>query len=79
MEYRQLGDAGLMVSAMAPGTMTFGGKNKFAEVGTVGVDEARSCCISTGITRVTPALATNSDSAELHSFLKAQAGTATIT
>lgn len=56
MEYRQLGDAGLMVSAMAPGTMTFGGKNKFAEVGTVGVDEARSCCIPTGITRVTPAL-----------------------
>lgn len=35
MEYRQLGDSGMMVSAMALGTMTFGGKNKFAEVGTV--------------------------------------------
>lgn len=41
MEYRQLGNSGLMVSAMSLGTMTFGGKNKFAEVGTVGVDEAR--------------------------------------
>lgn len=41
MDYRQLGDSGLMVSVMSLGTMTFGGKNKFAEVGTVGVDEAR--------------------------------------
>lgn len=41
MDYRQLGDSGLMVSAISLGTMTFGGKNKFAEVGTVGVDEAR--------------------------------------
>lgn len=41
MEYRQLGNSGLMVSAMSLGTMTFGGKNKFAEVGTVGVKEAR--------------------------------------
>ena len=41
MEYRQLGNSGLMVSAMSPGTMTFGGKSKFAEVGSVGVDEAR--------------------------------------
>lgn len=41
MEYRQLGGSGLMVSTMSLGTMTFGGKNKFAEVGTVGVKEAR--------------------------------------
>ena len=41
MEYRQLGNSGMMVSAMSLGTMTFGGKNKFAEVGTVGVNEAR--------------------------------------
>lgn len=41
MEYRQLGQSGLMVSTMSLGTMTFGGKNKFAEVGTIGVDEAR--------------------------------------
>ena len=41
MEYRQLGNSGIMVSAISLGTMTFGGKNKFAEVGTVGVKEAR--------------------------------------
>lgn len=27
MEYRQLGNSKLTVSAMSPGTMTFGGKN----------------------------------------------------
>lgn len=41
MKYRQLGGSGLMVSAMSLGTMTFGGKSKSAEVGTVGVYEAR--------------------------------------
>ena len=41
MEYRKLGNSGLMVSAMSLGTMTFGGKNKFAEVGTIGVNEAQ--------------------------------------
>ena len=41
MVYRQLGSSGLMVSAMSLGTMTFGGRNKFAEVGKVGVKEAR--------------------------------------
>jgi len=33
MEYRQLGHSGLTVSALAMGTMTFGGKGNFAKVG----------------------------------------------
>ncbi len=40
MEYRTLGRSGLKVSALTLGTMTFGGKGKFAEVGTSGVREA---------------------------------------
>jgi aryl-alcohol dehydrogenase-like predicted oxidoreductase len=41
MEYRQLGASGLQVSVISLGTMTFGGKGKFADVGTTGVDDAR--------------------------------------
>jgi aryl-alcohol dehydrogenase-like predicted oxidoreductase len=41
MEYRQLGSSGLRVSVITLGTMTFGGRGKFAQVGTVGLDEAR--------------------------------------
>jgi len=41
MEYRQLGTSGLQVSVISLGTMTFGGKGKFADVGTTGGDEAR--------------------------------------
>ncbi len=33
MEYRQLGTSGLRVSALSLGTMTFGGRGKFANVG----------------------------------------------
>lgn len=40
MEYRTLGKSGLKVSALTLGTMTFGGKDKFAEVGASGVKEA---------------------------------------
>ena len=40
MEYRTLGHSGLKVSGMTLGTMTFGGKDKFAEVGSIGVKEA---------------------------------------
>ncbi len=41
MEYRQLGHTGLRVSALALGTMTFGGRGKFAYVGETEVDDAR--------------------------------------
>lgn len=40
MEYRTLGKSGLKVSALTLGTMTFGGVNKFAEVGSSNVKEA---------------------------------------
>ncbi len=40
MEYRTLGKSGLKVSTLTLGTMTFGGKDKFSEVGTSGVKEA---------------------------------------
>ncbi len=41
MEYRLLGESGLKVSALAMGTMTFGGAGGFAKVGNVGLAEAR--------------------------------------
>lgn len=37
MEYRQLGRSGLRVSALTLGTMTFGGRGMFANVGTTDV------------------------------------------
>jgi aryl-alcohol dehydrogenase-like predicted oxidoreductase len=41
MQYRQLGNSGLMVSALTLGTMTFGGGGSFANVGTTDVEGAR--------------------------------------
>jgi aryl-alcohol dehydrogenase-like predicted oxidoreductase len=41
MEYRQLGNSGLMVSVLTMGTMTFGGKGNFAKVGDVSADDVR--------------------------------------
>ncbi|WP_306205900.1 aldo/keto reductase [Actinoplanes sp. RD1] len=41
MEYRQLGRSGLRVSVLTMGTMTFGGKGNFANVGSTDVAEAR--------------------------------------
>ena len=41
MEYRQLGNSGLMISELTLGTMTFGGKGGFAKVGAVSLAEAR--------------------------------------
>jgi len=52
MEYRQLGRSGLLVSALSMGTMTFGGAGKFAQVGSVQVDEAReqiARCLDAGV------------------------------
>ncbi len=41
MEYRQLGTSGLRVSVLTMGTMTFGGADKFADVGSTDVDTAK--------------------------------------
>jgi aryl-alcohol dehydrogenase-like predicted oxidoreductase len=52
MEYRQLGRSGLRISALTMGTMTFGGKGGFADVGSTDVAEARrqvDRCLDAGI------------------------------
>jgi aryl-alcohol dehydrogenase-like predicted oxidoreductase len=52
MEYRQLGNSGLRVSALTLGTMTFGGRANFANVGTTDVVGARrqiDMCVDAGI------------------------------
>jgi aryl-alcohol dehydrogenase-like predicted oxidoreductase len=52
MEYRQLGRSGLRISALTMGTMTFGGKGNFADVGSTDVSEARrhvDRCLDAGI------------------------------
>jgi aryl-alcohol dehydrogenase-like predicted oxidoreductase len=52
MEYRALGRSGLRVSALSMGTMTFGGKGNFANVGSTDVDEARrqvDQCLDAGV------------------------------
>jgi aryl-alcohol dehydrogenase-like predicted oxidoreductase len=52
MEYRLLGRSGLKVSAITLGTMTMGGKGDFAQVGNVGLKEARrqiDLCIDAGV------------------------------
>jgi aryl-alcohol dehydrogenase-like predicted oxidoreductase len=52
MEYRALGTSGLRVSVLTMGTMTFGGKGSFANVGSTGVDEARrqvDMCLDAGV------------------------------
>lgn len=41
MEYRLLGRSGLRVSTLTLGTMTFGGKGEFAQVGDTQVEDAR--------------------------------------
>ena len=52
MEYRLLGRSGLKVSTITLGTMTMGGKGDFAQVGNVGVKEARrqiDLCLDAGV------------------------------
>ncbi|WP_331371481.1 aldo/keto reductase [Sinorhizobium chiapasense] len=52
MEYRLLGRSGLKVSTITMGTMTIGGEGKFAQVGSVGLDEARryvDLCLDAGV------------------------------
>ena len=41
MEYRQLGRSGLRVSSLTLGTMGFGGRGQFKDVGTTDLDGAR--------------------------------------
>ena len=55
MQYRQLGRSGLKVSTLTIGTMTFGGRGVFGNVGNAGVDEARrqiSRCLHAGINMI---------------------------
>ena len=55
MEYRALGRSGLRVSVLTMGTMTFGGRGPFANVGSTGVDEARrqvDQCLDAGVNLV---------------------------
>src|SRR4028118_2135250 len=52
MEMRFLGNSGLKVSALAFGTITFGGKGHFRQMGSVQVDEARrhvNLCLDAGV------------------------------
>ena len=52
MEYRQLGASGLRVSALGLGTMTFGGRDRFANVGTTDLAAATrqvDLCLDAGI------------------------------
>ena len=41
MRYRQLGASGLEISVLTMGTMTFGGKDRYAAIGSTDLDEAR--------------------------------------
>ena len=52
MDYRQLGHSGLRVSALTLGTMTFGGRDKFASVGSTDADGATrqvDMCLDAGV------------------------------
>jgi aryl-alcohol dehydrogenase-like predicted oxidoreductase len=52
MDYRQLGHSGLRVSALTLGTMTFGGRDKFANVGSTDVEGATrqvDMCLDAGV------------------------------
>jgi aryl-alcohol dehydrogenase-like predicted oxidoreductase len=55
MEYRALGRSGLRVSVLTMGTMTFGGRGGFANVGSTGADEGRrqvDQCLEAGVNLV---------------------------
>jgi len=55
MDYRQLGRSGLRVSALSLGTMTFGGRGDFANVGSTDVAAARrqlDRCLDAGVNLV---------------------------
>src|SRR3712207_6117099 len=55
MDYRQLGRSGLRVSALTLGTMTFGGRGNFANVGSTDLAGARrqvDMCLDAGVNLV---------------------------
>jgi aryl-alcohol dehydrogenase-like predicted oxidoreductase len=55
MDYRQLGRSGLRVSTLTLGTMGFGGGGKFADVGRLGVEDAKrqlDLCLEAGVNLV---------------------------
>ena len=55
MEHRQLGASGLRISVLTLGTMTFGGRDKFADVGTTDLEQATrqiDLCLDRGITTI---------------------------
>ena len=55
MEHRQLGASGLRVSVLTLGTMTFGGRDKFANVGTTDLEQATrqiDLCLDRGVTTI---------------------------
>ena len=63
MEYRYLGHSGIKVSTLTLGTMTFGGKERFSKVGSIGVKEASEVihlCIDHGVNLI--------DTANIYSF-----------
>ncbi|MGH2940791.1 MAG: aldo/keto reductase, partial [Solirubrobacterales bacterium] len=67
MEYRQLGNSGLRVSALTLGTMTFGGTGVFANVGSTDVSGARrqiDLCLDRGVNLI--------DTANVYSFGKSE-------
>jgi len=52
MDYRQLGRSGLRVSSLTLGTMTFGGRDKFAQVGATDLEGATrqiDMCLDAGV------------------------------
>jgi aryl-alcohol dehydrogenase-like predicted oxidoreductase len=52
MKYRPLGSSGLRISALTLGTMTFGGRGNFKQIGDTGLDGARrqiDMCLDAGI------------------------------
>jgi aryl-alcohol dehydrogenase-like predicted oxidoreductase len=55
MDYRQLGRSGLRVSTLTLGTMGFGGKGPFADVGKLGVEDCKrqlDLCLEAGVNLV---------------------------
>jgi aryl-alcohol dehydrogenase-like predicted oxidoreductase len=55
MQYRQLGRSGLRVSTLTLGTMGFGGKDQFADVGQLGVEDCErqlDLCLDAGVNLV---------------------------